>query len=747
MKSMICLVMALLLMNTMQAQPPVYKDPKQPAETRIKDLLKRMTIEEKAGQLNQLNGGFFTGPAANDPGQKVKMQMVRDGKIGSFLNVIGAKETKAIQEIAVKESRLGIPILFALDVIHGYKTIFPIPLAEACSWDLSAMEKTAGIAAKEAAAAGIHWTFAPMVDISNDPRWGRVMEGAGEDPWLGAMIAAARVKGFQGSLTDVEHILSCVKHFAVYGAVEGGKEYNHVDVSRIALWNKYLPPYEAAVKAGAATVMNSFNVFEGVPASGNKYLVTDILKKKWGFGGIVVSDWASFGEMITHGYAADEKDAALKAIQAGSDMDMEAQVTVKNLALLVKEGKVSIQAVDDAVSRVLKMKFQLGLFDDPYRFSDEAREKAALFTTANRAVALDAAKRSIILLKNEKNILPLSFTGKKVALIGSFADSKDDMFDFWVAQGESKNAVSLREGLQNRFGKDATINFASGYALDGTANESLITESVKLAENADIILVNVGLSGKMAGEDRSLAYPEIPAPQVALLQALKRTGKPIVALVNSGRPLVLTGIQHLADAILQCWILGTETGNAVADVLSGAYNPSAKTVMTFPHAIGQIPIYYNSFNTGRPVTEGSDPGWKSRYRDIPGKPLYPFGFGLSYTTFTYGNLSLDKSSAGIKENIRVSVTVTNSGTREGEEVVQLYIRDVAASIIRPVKELKGFQKVSLKPGESRTINFILMPKDLAFSDAAGNPLLEPGLFKIMVGGNSRDVLEKELTIK
>jgi beta-glucosidase len=747
MKPIISLMVSVMLVCNLQAQVPIYKDPKQTADARLKDLLKRMTIEEKAGQLNQLNGGFFTGPALNDPGQKVKMQMVRDGKIGSFLNVIGARETRAIQEIAVKESRLGIPILFALDVIHGYKTIFPIPLAEACSWDLSLMEKSAGIAAKEASSAGIHWTFAPMCDISNDPRWGRVMEGAGEDPWLGARIAAARVKGFQGDLNDAEHILSCVKHFAAYGAVEGGKEYNHVDVSRVALWNKYMPPYEAAVKAGAATVMNAFNVFEGVPASGNKYLVTDILKKKWGFGGIVVSDWMTFSEMITHGYAADEKDATLKAILAGSDVDMEAQVTIKYLAQLVKEGKVSIQAVDDAVSRVLKMKFKLGLFDDPYRFSDEAREKATLFTAASRAVALEAAKRSIILLKNEKNTLPIAFNSKKVALIGSFADSKDHMLDYWIAQGEAKNAVSLREGLQNRFGNITSINFAAGYGLDGVTNEAMIKDAVALAETVDILLVNVGLSGKMAGEDRSLGFPEIPAPQIALLQALKKTGKPIVALVSSGRPLVLTAIEPLADAIVQCWILGTETGNAVADVLSGAYNPSAKTVMTFPYAIGQIPIYYNAFNTGRPIPEGTDPGWKSRYRDIPNKPLYPFGYGLSYTTFTYGGFTLDKNVAGKNESIQVSVTVTNSGSVAGEEIVQLYIRDMAASIVRPVKELKNFQKIALKPGESRTIKFILLSKDLSFSDATGTPVLEPGLFKIMVGGNSRDVLEKELTIK
>jgi beta-glucosidase len=740
---LLCVVAAFGL----SVQSQVFKDASKPVDARVKDLLSKMTVEEKAGQLNQLNGGQFTGPALNDPGQKAKMQLVRDGKVGSMLNVIGAKETRAVQEIAVKESRLGIPILFAYDVIHGYKTIFPIPLAEACSWDLAAIEKNSSVAAREAAAGGIHWTFAPMCDISNDPRWGRVMEGAGEDPWYGGMVSAARVRGFQGNLGSVDRVMACVKHYAAYGAVEAGKEYNHVDVSRIALWNKYMPPYEAAVKAGAATVMNAFNVFEGVPASGNKYLVADVLKKQWGFKGIVVSDWASFGEMIAHGYAADEKDAALKAMQAGSDMDMEAQVSYKNIPALVKEGKVSMAQLDDAVGRILRAKFMLGLFENPYKFSDEQREQQALFTAANRAQAREAARKSILLLKNERSALPIDVAGKKIAVIGSYADSKDDMFDFWIAQGNAKDAVTLLEGLRSKVGNRGTIGYAAGYGTDGKGSEAMTAEAVALANGSDVLLVNIGLSGKMAGEDRSLGYPEIPVAQLDLLKALRKTGKPIIALVSSGRPLILTPLQDLADAILQVWILGTEHGNAIADVLVGEFNPSARTVMTFPYAIGQIPIYYNHFNTGRPIPEGTDPGWKSRYRDIPNPPLYPFGYGLSYTTFAYKDLKLDRNTVGMKENIQVSVTVTNTGKLEGDEVVQLYIRDMASSIIRPVRELKGFQKVNLVPGESKTIRFTLTPADLSYRDGTGKSFLEPGLFKVMVGGNSRDVMTQDLVVK
>jgi beta-glucosidase len=729
------------------AQTPVYKDPKQSVDARVNDLLKRMTPEEKAGQLNQLNGGQFTGPAANDPGQKVKMQMIRDGKVGSMLNVIGARETRAVQEIAVKETHLGIPLLYGYDVIHGYKTIFPIPLAEACSWDLAAIEKNSSVAAKEAASAGIHWTFAPMCDISNDPRWGRVMEGAGEDPYLGGLISAARVRGLQGSLQDNTHVMSCIKHFAAYGAVESGREYNNVDVSRVALWNKYLPPYRAAVEAGAATVMNAFNVFEGVPASGNPYLVNDILRKQWGFKGIVVSDWSSFGEMITHGYASDGADAAYKALNAGSDMDMESKVVVENLPKMIRDKKIDIKVVDAAVGRILAAKFKLGLFEDPYKFSDEQRESATLFTAENRAQAREAAKRSIVLLKNDNNALPLNATGKKVAVIGSWAKSHDDMFDFWVAQGKSGDAVSIYDGLKANLPSGTVLNYADGYATDGTTNDQTVNEAVAEAIRSDLVVFVGGLSGKLAGEERSLANPSFPDNQIQLLKAIRKTGKPIILLIQSGRPLVLTGVKDIPDAILQCWILGTETGNAVADVVTGAYNPSGKTVLTFPYAVGQIPVYYNHFNTGRPVGPGEDGAWKSRYRDIPNDPLYPFGYGLSYTSFTYGGLKLGSSTIDTKGNVQVSVTVTNTGGREGEEVVQVYIRDIAASIIRPVSELKAFSKVSLRAGESRVVSFTLTPKDLSFADATGKPVIEPGAFKIMVGGNSRDVLSADLTVR
>jgi beta-glucosidase len=743
MKRSAFLLATIIFSTVLQAQKPaatVYKDAKASIETRVKDLLQRMTIEEKAGQLNQLSGGAFTGPALNDPGQKEKMQLAREGKIGSLLNVIGAKETKAIQQIAVQESRLGIPIIFGYDVIHGYKTIFPVPLAEACSWDLKGIQQNSAIAAKEAASAGIHWAFAPMCDVTNDPRWGRIMEGAGEDPWYAGVVSAARVKGLQGDLGDVEHIMACVKHYAAYGAVEAGREYNTVDVSRVSLWNKYLPPYKAAIDAGAASVMNAFNVFDGVPASGNKYLVNDVLQKKWGFKGFLVSDWASFGEMVTHGYAADREDAARKAIQAGSMMDMESKVIVDFLPKLVKEGKLSMQQVDNAVGKILYYKFKLGLFEDPYRFSDEQRESATLFTAAHRQQAREASKRAIVLLKNDNNILPLGKSVTKAALVGFYANSKDDMFDFWIAQGTAKDAVTIYDGLKNKLGSNVSLTFSSGYNADATSNETLIAEAVQAAQNADVVIVNVGISGKMAGEDRALANPAIPAGQIELLKALQKTGKPVVALVTSGRPLILAPLQPLAGAIVQCWILGTETGNAIADVLTGEYNPSGKTVVTFPYAVGQIPVYYNHFNTGRPDPTDGAGNWYSRYRDVPNDPLYPFGYGLSYTKFDYSSLALDKTTVNKSGSLVVSVTVTNSGKYAGEEVVQLYIRDMAGSIVRPVKELKAFQKIKLEAGEVRKVQFTLTGKDLSFYNADGNVVLEPGKFTVFVGGNSRDVL-------
>lgn len=723
----------------------MYKNAALPVETRVNDLLKRMTVEEKAGQLNQLTGGAFTGPALNDAGQQAKMQMVRDGKVGSMLNVIGATETKAIQTIAMEQSRLGIPLLFGYDVIHGYKTIFPIPLGEACSWNLDHIERNTAVAAREAAAAGIHWTFAPMCDVSNDIRWGRVMEGAGEDPWYAGVVSAARVKGFQGNL-DEQHILACVKHFAAYGAVESGREYNYTDVSRVALWNKYLPPYEAAVKAGAASVMNGFNTFEGVPVSGSHYLVTEVLKKKWGFTGFLVSDWASFGEMITWGYAADAADAALKALQAGSMMDMEARVMIAHLPELLKQGKITAQQLDQAVARILEAKFKLGLFDNPYKYCDANREKTALFTAANRQQALQAAQESVVLLKNSNKVLPVTNASARIAVVGRYADSKEDMFDFWIAQGEFKNAVTLLEGMRNKWGTEQ-VSFAAGYGADSVADDKLIAEAVANAAKADVVVVNIGLSGKLAGEDRSLANPVVPEAQVQLLKALKATGKPVVAVVSSGRPLVLTGVEELADAIVYGWILGTESGNALANILSGAANPSGKTVMSFPYAVGQVPVYYNHFNTGRPVQTDGMGNWYSRYRDIPREPLYPFGFGLSYTSFQYSNLQLSSAVTDKGKPVTATVTVTNTGDREGEEVAQWYIRDYAAAIIRPVKELKGFEKIHLKPGESKQISWKVDEKALSFYDASGNLVLESGKFMVYAGGNSRDVLEAPLELR
>jgi beta-glucosidase len=720
-----------------------YQNAKLSIDLRVKDLLGRMTIEEKAGQLNQLNGGAFTGPALKDEAQKNKIKLVQEGKVGSLLNVIGTKETRAIQEAATK-SRLKIPLLFGLDVIHGYKTIFPIPLAEACSWNLDQIELNSSIAAKEAASAGIHWTFAPMCDISNDPRWGRVMEGAGEDPYLASVVSAKRVKGFQGNLKGNENILACVKHFAAYGAVEGGREYNTVDVSRFQLWNKYLPSYKAAVEAGAATVMNSFNIVEGVPASGNKYLVNDVLKKKWGFKGFLVSDWGSFNEMMNHGYAKDSKDAALKAMQAGSMMDMESSASYKFIPELIKEGKLTVAQLDEAVGKILHYKFKLGLFEDPFYFCNSRKEMLNLLTDEHRSIARQAAVQSIVMLKNNESILPLK-NDVKISLIGHYAESKEDMFDFWVAQGKTDEAVSILEGLEQRF--NGNVTYAKGYLPDNTTTETLISEAIQKSVNADVIVVNIGISGKMAGEDRALAQPEISQGQLELLKALRKLGKPIVALVSSGRPLVLTEAEKYVEAILQTWILGTETGNAIADVLSGDQSPTGKTVMSFPYAVGQIPVYYNHFNTNRPAP--SDPGgdWYSRYRDIPNEPLYPFGFGLTYTQFGYSDMKISKNSMSKSDTLTVKVTLSNQSEKEGEEIVQLYIRDHVASLVRPVKELKAFQRVKMAPADVQEVTFKISAKDLSFYDTNGNPVLEPGKFSVFVGSNSRDVTEAVFELK
>jgi beta-glucosidase len=764
MKKNISLSLLILLLTatfavSQSSTNPDYKNPNLQIEKRVDDLLKRMTLTEKVGQLNQLSGGVLTGPAAEaDKGQQAKLDLVRKGKMGSFLNVLGAKETKNVQKVAVEESRLGIPLLFAFDVIHGYRTVFPIPLAESCSWNIDGAEKAASIAAKEAASAGLHWTFAPMMDISRDPRWGRVMEGAGEDPYLGGLFSAARVRGFQGKEFDNEHIMACVKHFAAYGAPEAGREYNTVDMSRYAFWNYYLPPYIAAINENPATVMNAFNIFDGVPASGNAYLNKTLLRDKLGFKGFVVSDWGSFGEMIVHGYSVDKADAAKKALMAGSDMDMESRVMIEEMEKLVTDGKVPMTRLDDAVGKILYWKFKLGLFEDPYKYSDEEREKRTLLSAEHRRVAREAAGESMVLLKNDGNLLPLSKSVKNILVTGYLAESQKDVLDFWKGNGDHKDTVTILQGIKNKV-PNANVSFAKGYENTAKPVPALKTEKTTpalqkelsdKARSADVVIATIGIPGDLAGEARTLADISPSPAQMEMLKTLKATGKPLVIVVQAGRPMVLTEVDKNYPAILNAWIGGTEHGNGVADILFGDVNPSAKTTMTFPYAVGQIPVYYNQYNTGRPHVdgqEGPDNFWVSRYRDIPNAPLYPFGYGLSYTSFEYSKPSIAKSEITINDMVEVSVTVKNTGKMAGQEVVQLYIRDPYASRVRPLKELKDFRKISLNPGESKVVKFSLPASKLGFYDEHGNWLLEAGEYHIFTGTNSRDTAEAKLMLK
>jgi beta-glucosidase len=729
------------------AQNPAYKNAKLSDEARITDLISRMTVEEKVGQLNQVNGGVLTGPSvANDLGAQGKVQLLKEGMVGSFLNVVGTEQTLATQKIAVEQTRLGIPLLFAFDVIHGYKTVFPIPLAEGASWDLAAAERATEIAAKEASSAGLHWTFAPMMDVSREPRWGRVMEGSGEDPYLQARFAAARVKGFQGNL-DENHVLATVKHFAAYGAAEAGREYNTVDMSRYALYNYYLPPYKAAVEAGAATVMNSFNIYDGVPSSASDFLVNKVLRGQWGFDGMVVSDWASFGEMIAHGYSKDAEEAAIQSIMAGSDMDMESGVMRTTLVKSVKDGKVPMAVLDTAVERVLKLKFQLGLFDNPYKYHDAAKEKATLLAPEHLAEARKSAANTMTLLKNDTGVLPLS-NPQNILVLGHLAESQDDVLDFWKGQGEHKNSVTILEGVKSKY-PNAEITFISAVNREGAFDSASAKEIKKAAKKADVILATIGLFGDLAGEARSLSNLSPSDGQMEMLANAKASGKPVVVLVQAGRPMVMTEVVKDYKTILYTWIGGTQHGNGVADVLSGDVNPSAKTVMSFPVSVGQIPVYYNHYNTGRPHEDGNDgPAhfWVSRYRDIPNEPLFPFGFGLSYASYDYADLSLSKSVINQNESVTVSVKIKNTSDVDGVEIVQLYIRDVVSQPLRPVKELKDFARVLIKAGETKTVTFELPATKLSFFDQNGEVLLQKGAFKIFVGTNSRDVLEVDLEL-
>lgn len=710
---------------------------------KVDSVLRLMTIDEKIGQMNQYNDDWTaTGPVTLDDS---KAEQVRKGQVGSLLNCVGTQRTRKWQEVAM-QSRLKIPLLFGQDVIHGFKTTFPIPLAEAASWDTSAIRLSARIAATEAAASGVHWTFAPMVDIARDPRWGRIMEGAGEDPYLGSAIATARVKGFQGNgLGNTDAVMACAKHFAAYGAAVGGRDYNSVDMSERQLWEVYLPPFKAAVDAGTATFMNSFNDLNGIPATGNKYLQRDILKGKWGFKGFVVSDWGSIGEMINHGNVKNEYEAALSAITAGSDMDMESRNYKNNLAQLVREKKVPITLIDDAVRRILRKKFELGLFDDPYRFCNAEREQQQLNNPVHDKAAREIAAKSIVLLKNENQLLPLSKSAKTIAFIGPLVKAVKQNKGFWdveVPGVDSNFIVSQWEGLQNKVGAATRLLYAKGCEIEGNSKDGF-AEAVEVAKQSDVVILSIGERRDMSGEAKSRSNINIPGVQEELLKELLATGKPVVVLINAGRPLVFNYTADHAPAILYTWWLGSEAGNAIADVLFGDYNPSAKLPVSFPRSVGQIPIYYNYFNTGRPATDDSNRNYNSSYNDESIFPKYEFGYGLSYTSFQYSNLQLSQKSIRLNEKIEVNLVITNTGKYEGEEVIQLYLRDKVGSIVRPVKELKDFQKVKLAAGESRAIKFVINREKLSFYNQQLQWMAEPGDFELMIGASSRDIRLKD----
>jgi beta-glucosidase len=723
-----------------------------PIDRKVDSVLRLMTLEEKVGQMNQYNGFWnVTGPVPKEGQAAKKYEHLKKGWVGSMLNVKGVKDVKALQKIAVEETRLGIPVLFGYDVIHGYKTISPIPLAEAASWDMEAIKKSAEIAAAEAAASGLNWTFAPMVDVSRDARWGRVMEGAGEDAYLGSRIAVARVQGFQGNLGEF-NVAACVKHFAGYSFAESGKDYNTVDISRNTLYNVVLPPFKAAADAGALTFMNSFNEYEGIPATGNAYLQRDILKKEWGFKGFVVSDWGSLGEMVPHGYAKDLKQAAEMAANAGSDMDMESYGYVEYLAALVREGKVSEDKINDAVRRILKVKFELGLFDNPYKYCDEAREKATVGKAEFHEGVLDMAKKSIVLLKNDSNLLPLKKQGQTIALIGALADDKTSPLGSWRIGADDNTAVSVLEGLRkytgNRlsYAKGADVALGSPqFTLETKINmndKSGFDEAVNAAKTADVVIMVLGEHGLQTGEGRSRADLGLPGVQQELLETVYRANPNIVLVLTNGRPLALPWAAKNIPAIVEAWQLGTESGNAIAQVLYGDYNPSGKLPMSFPKAVGQEPLYYNHKSTGRPGDgQPTESVFWSHYIDLDSTPLYPFGYGLSYSKFEYSNLKLSDIAFGAGGKITVSVDVKNNSAIDGKEVIQLYIRDLFASITRPVKELKGFELTEIKAGQTKTITFAIDGKTIEFYTANNKWEAEPGDFKVFVGGSSETSLE------
>jgi beta-glucosidase len=723
-------------------------------DPRVEPLLKKMTIDEKLGQMSQFSNPYVSTGTSASKEQNAKVDdLIRQGQVGSFLNILGAEETGRLQKIAIEESRLGIPIIFGYDVIHGFKTMFPIPLAEAASFDRKAMEKSARIAAIESAANGLHWTFAPMVDISRDPRWGRVMEGSGEDVYLNCEAARARVHGFQGdNLADANTIAACVKHYAAYGAAIAGREYNASDMSDRMMYEVYLPPYKAAVDAGVATVMSSFNTNGGVPASGDHWLQTELLKNQWGFGGFVVSDWTSVTELGFHGIAETPYDAAYWGLHAGVDMDMMGKLYIDYGKKLIADGKITEAQIDDMVRRILNIKFKLGLFDHPYQYCDVKKEKELTLSAEHLAASRDVAKRSIVLMKNDKHILPLSKNISRIAVIGPLAADRDAPTGNWRGTADTNSSVSLLAGIKAAVGKKTEVLYAEGCKLASpypytffspvninTTDRSGFKEALEVAQKADVVVMALGELAMMSGECRSYADISLKGLQLELLREIKKLGKPVVLTLFTGRPLVLTDVVDQTDAILNCWLLGSESGHAIADVLFGDYNPSGKLPATFPYHVGQIPVFYEQLSTGRPY-DPNPSGFSSKYRDIPNDPLFPFGFGLSYTTFSYSGLQLSKAKIGLQDSLNIRVSVANTGSLDGEEVVQLYIRDMAGNgVARPLKQLKGFEKVMISSGKSREVSFTIHPSDLAFYrlDKTWGP--EAGKFEVYVGTASNNL--------
>ena len=711
----------------------------------LDSLLSEMTIEEKIGQLTAYSSGWtITGPGMSEN----HMDDIINGRCGNIFNAADAAYKRNLQKVAVEETRLGIPLMFGLDVVHGFKTIFPIPLAEACSWDMELIEKSARLSAIEGAASGINWTFSPMVDLARDPRWGRVAEGSGEDPFLGSMIAKAKVSGYQGNdLNDTLTLAACVKHFAAYGAPLAGRDYSTVDMSDRVLRNVYLPPYLAAIEAGAATVMTAFNEVHGIPSTGSKYLLNDVLRNEWEFEGLVVTDYTSINEMVDHGYAVDEQHAGEIALEAGVDIDLHGAVYNNHMKKSVEEKRISEDLVNKSVKRVLGLKYDLGLFDDPYKYINEKREKEIFFSDELMQHALESANRSIVLLKNEKfnkkKLLPVSHDIKKIAVIGPLADNKKDVLGSWHASGDETKVTTLLQGLEKEF-TNATIKYSRGCDITGKDKKGF-NEAIRLAKWADIILLALGENYVQSGEAASRSNIDLPGVQNELTQVIVSTRKPVVAIIMAGRPLTIEWLHNNTSAILYAWHLGTRTGDAIAQVLSGKYNPSAKLVISFPRNVGQIPIFYSMKNTGRPFDMNEK--YTTKYIDVPNEPLYPFGYGLSYTTFSFSDINLDKTVIDFNDTLNVSVTVENTGNVTGEEIVQLYVRDMVGSVTRPVKELKGFRKISLKPGDIKAVEFKLTANDLRFYGADMKYKAEAGMFKVLIGSNSQEVKEIGFELK